>query len=597
MITLQREQMTTFFEMTRRTLGVIALVLLLTACGGGQGSNGSAEPATRSEALSEEATVALQQEGARLNSEELAQIARTGVLPKAFEGKLISGATAKVAATRIPVYRFFNTLTQGHFYSSSETEKATVLATQPHMHLDGTAFHATMTNVPGLSPVHRFYNTQTGVHFYTITESERAHVAVMLPHYTYEGIAYYASTLPGTGYTPLYRFFYAARGYHFYTNSAAEKDSIIATLPQYSYEGIGYYVLGDDWVNPAVPHTGITSSQCYQAVADALVSCTGAANTLNPQQDGHRTAVNPMSYSELVFLPGGSFGPINYARTGCVRDNVTGLVWEGKTDDGGLRDKDNLYTNQGNGLPGDTSGYLAAVNAANLCGHHDWRLPTVNELRGILKHDINDSSISVIVDSTWFPNTQAERYWTGDADSNDSRYAWSVNFGASGSTAATQFRSSGNFYLRLVRGATWSGQRYLVNSMAYPGDSSGNAVLDRKTGLTWRRCEEGRSWTGTACAGTPYSSSHVVMLDQARQRAGWRMPNAKELASLVDRTVTTGARVDPVVFPGAVQKYLWASTPDTLYSSSAKAVFFGDGTESFQARGQALTARLVWIGP
>ncbi len=35
--------------------------------------------------------IALQMEGARLNSEELAQIATTGVLPIPFDGPLLSG--------------------------------------------------------------------------------------------------------------------------------------------------------------------------------------------------------------------------------------------------------------------------------------------------------------------------------------------------------------------------------------------------------------------------------------------------------------------------------------------------------------------------
>ena len=521
----------------------VAFSAVLVACGGGQGSSGSAEPATRSAE-----TVALQQEGARLNSEELAQIAKTGVLPKAFEGKLISGATTKVAATRIPVYRFFNTLTSGHFYTSSETEKANVLATLPHMHLDGVAFHATMTAVPGLSPVHRFYNTQTGVHFYTITESERAHVAATLPHYTYDGIAYYASTLPGTGYTPLYRFFYAARGYHFYTNSAAEKDSIIATLPQYSYEGIGYYVLGDDWRAPAVPHTGVTAMQCVLDVSGyPLGNCSDpAALRLSPKQDGHRTAVNPMNYSQLPSL----FGP--YPKTSCVRDNVTGLVWEGKTASG-QRAGGNTYNHYTEAVA-----YVAAVNALELCGYTDWRLPSAQELQGIVDYG---TELGPLINVSWFPNTAAVGHWSQTVEAGDTGRAWQVSFfdGSVGATPRVSVRA-----VRLVRGAQPTGPRYLVTTRSYSGDAANNAVVDRYSGLVWRRCLNSQAWTGTTCTAITRVYSQPDSLRESGNIVGWRLPNVKELGTLTDLARSLPA-MDLAVFPGVTNSfYLWASTPEVI---------------------------------
>ena len=49
-----------------------------------------------------------------------------------------------------------------------------------------------------------------------------------------------------------------------------------------------------------LPHTGVTSSQCYEAGSNTLVDCgTSGATGLNAQQDGHRTAINAMSYSAV----------------------------------------------------------------------------------------------------------------------------------------------------------------------------------------------------------------------------------------------------------------------------------------------------------
>lgn len=87
----------------------------------------------------------------------------------------------------------------------------------------------------------------------------------------------------------------------------------------------------------------------------------------------------------------------------CVKDKVTGLMWERKTSDGGLRDKGNTYswynpdmntngqsegTKNGGTCTGeircDTQAYIDEVNKNGLCGYKDWRLPTPNELYGLL---------------------------------------------------------------------------------------------------------------------------------------------------------------------------------------------------------------------
>ncbi len=89
-----------------------------------------------------------------------------------------------------------------------------------------------------------------------------------------------------------------------------------------------------------LPDTGITSSQCYGAGSNALISCSSTtARTLNDKQDGmfgqdasNANAIDGklgFSYSEVPNAAGG-----NYARTDCVKDNITGLMWEGKPTSG-----------------------------------------------------------------------------------------------------------------------------------------------------------------------------------------------------------------------------------------------------------------------
>jgi hypothetical protein len=132
----------------------------------------------------------------------------------------------------------------------------------------------------------------------------------------------------------------------------------------------------------------------------------------------------------------------------CVRDNVTGRVWEVKTNDGALplRDKDWTYTwydpdpalNGGHagtqdggtcfgGISCDTYSYLQAVNdpARGLCGAHDWRLPTREELRSIVDYSRSKPAI----DTNYFPDIESGwSYWSSSPFVNDSASAWNIPF-------------------------------------------------------------------------------------------------------------------------------------------------------------------------
>ncbi|MEZ5512518.1 MAG: DUF1566 domain-containing protein [Steroidobacteraceae bacterium] len=113
----------------------------------------------------------------------------------------------------------------------------------------------------------------------------------------------------------------------------------------------------------------------------------------------------------------------------CVQDSVTGLVWEIKTNDGGLRDLRHTYRwrEQRRGEPPSETGepvctelsecsatsYVEAVNARNLCGRNDWRVPDRHELFSIVDFG---SPTSSSIDESYFPNTPPEPYWSASRD-------------------------------------------------------------------------------------------------------------------------------------------------------------------------------------
>jgi hypothetical protein len=120
---------------------------------------------------------------------------------------------------------------------------------------------------------------------------------------------------------------------------------------------------------------------------------------------------------------------------GCLRDGRTGLMWEVKTADKGLRDRRWTYTpydsdsSTNGGYPGykdatsgnclrelmtdascNTEAYIQAVRRSRLCGFDDWRLPTVRELVAV---STQTSQAAPTATARLLPNTESGWYWSG----------------------------------------------------------------------------------------------------------------------------------------------------------------------------------------
>ena len=146
----------------------------------------------------------------------------------------------------------------------------------------------------------------------------------------------------------------------------------------------------------------------------------------NDNSDGHAG----FSFSKLN--ANGEFLPASASSWSCVKDNVTGLIWEVKTDDGGIHDKDNTYhwggkTHLGSGFGtyyNDWDTLVDGSNAEQLCGLSGWRVPTAEELQSI----VNYGRTNPAIDTNYFPNTPGTYFWSASPVAYYSYGAWGVSF-------------------------------------------------------------------------------------------------------------------------------------------------------------------------
>ncbi len=231
---------------------------------------------------------------------------------------------------------------------------------------------------------------------------------------------------------------------------------------------------------------------------------------------------------------------------GTVTDLNTGLMWQ-KT-------------------PGDKVTYDGAVAGAedfSLAGYNDWRLPTIKELYSLILFSGTDVNPESVEPATPFIDTDYFDFEYGDIGAGeriiDAQYWSSTEYvGTTMNGAATVFgvnfadgRIKGypkdlgpggqpmTEFVRYVRGNT----SYGINDFL---DNVDGTITDSATGLMWSKADSGK--------GMDWEDALAWVQQKNKENylgySDWRLPNAKELQSIVDYTqspqTTNSAAIDSV---------------------------------------------------
>ena len=134
----------------------------------------------------------------------------------------------------------------------------------------------------------------------------------------------------------------------------------------------------------------------------------------------------------------------------------------------------------------------------------------------------------------------------------------------------------------------------------FDATATDGTVIHTKTGLMWKRCAEGQTWddTNATCAGTAGLLNWQNALAAAATstfagHSDWRLPNVKELQSIVESCGYNPA-INQTVFPATPAAFSWWSASSYGPNpASAWSVNFNGGNVFANDRSIGLFVRLV----
>lgn len=135
-------------------------------------------------------------------------------------------------------------------------------------------------------------------------------------------------------------------------------------------------------------------------------------------------------------------------------------------------------------------------------------------------------------------------------------------------------------------------------------DNGNGTVTDTKTGLMWKQCSEGLSGVG-CLTGTAQTYTWQAALAQAQTvntlggfagKTDWRLPNIKELRSIIEKQCYEPA-INLTRFPNTdFSTFFWSSSSFASHGSYAWFIHYGEGYDAWQGKDYVYLVRLVRSG-
>jgi len=324
---------------------------------------------------------------------------------------------------------------------------------------------------------------------------------------------------------------------------------------------------GDD---PACGGTGLLpdtdQSVCYNTSSEITCPSSGAAfYGQDAQYDGNQPS----------YLDNGN---------GTVTDQNTGLMWQQD--------------------PGDKMTYdvaIAGADSFSLAGYDDWRVPTIKELYSLILFSGGDpssypgsdpSGLTPFIDDDTFAfeygDTSAgerliDSQWVTDSVYLDTVMGgnecfFGVNF-ADGRIKCYPTSMGMDYFVIYVRGSS----NYGVNNFS---DNGNGTITDQATGLTWQQDDNG---SGVIWEDALDYCEDLTLGGQD----DWRLPNAKELQSIVDYSrspgTTSSAAIDPVFNVTSILNEAGQTDYPCYWTGSTHADWQGGGANgAYVAFGRAM---------
>jgi len=278
---------------------------------------------------------------------------------------------------------------------------------------------------------------------------------------------------------------------------------------------------------------------------------------------------------------------------GTVTDNVTGLMWQQN--------------------PGAKMSYDQAVAGAasfDLAGYTDWRLPTIKEMYSLIVFsgrdvsgcedeqscdlvpfidtdyfvfEYGDTTIERLIDAQYVTST---KYVSTTMNGDETVFGVNLADGRIKGYPMTMMGSDKLFFVQYVRGNVDYGDNAFV-------DNGDGTVSDEASGLMWTKSDSGSFSVGNKGDGG-LDWEQAIAWCEGLSHAGhddWRLPNAKELQSIVDYSrapaTSSSAALDPIFDVSSLEyeggttdfPFYWSSTTHAQHTGGGQwAVYVAFGT-------------------